>query len=865
MEKRCLGCMEIYDDESGICPKCGFVNEEKAEEAIHMNPGTLLNDRYVIGKVIGYGGFGVTYIAWDGKLEQKVAIKEYLPSEFSTRIPGESTVTIFSGDKSEQFRSGLEKFVDEAKRLAKYQNEDGIVKIFDAFEENLTAYIVMEYLDGMTLSEYLKRNKTIDENDAVKMLEPVMKSLINIHSDGLLHRDIAPDNIFITKKGECKLIDFGASRFATTKYSRSLTVIVKPGYSPEEQYRSRGDQGTYTDVYALAATLYKMITGNKTPDAMVRRAKYENENTDILVPPHKIKKNISKSIDVALLNALNVSIEDRTKDVETFMKELNADPPAKRKYGKIKKIDFYEWPAWLKMAVSAVASLITIFGILMLVGVISFKSNYSKEVVVPDNISVVPNVEGLGAEDAIEEIEKNKLIAVQVESVESEYIEAGKVIIQNPPSGSYMDVNGVISLVISSGSGEIIGPVNGISTVPYLVLDTKEEAEEKLEKAGLGKPEIKEEYNENVEKGKVVSQSAKAGEKIKEKTVITLVISLGAKSFKMPDVTGLSEQDATKKLTDLGLVVSVQYKKSDNYDKDVVFEQSIGKDKDVKRGDKVLISVNSNEIFVKVDNVVGMTKENAIKTLEKSGFSVRVLESYYSDNTYKGKVAEQSPEAGLTQKKGSSVIIYVSKGAKENVETTSSTPMLNNETQNQTNSPATQQSQAPAPAKTTTSTPTPQEQETTIKAKREYEYTTSTSSSLSGWEQYASDVQYGNWSGWTTKAISGSGTLEVETRTVEGESYTQSTYGYYTDGTNFYASSIDGMSLQYCEYIKTSIDSKTGMVQSGNGYRLADNTYLYYPNEVWFLLGSENKKTASHTEYRSRTKTMIYYYRRYKN
>ena len=105
-------------------------------------------------------------------------------------------------------------------------------------------------------------------------------------------------------------------------------------------------------------------------------------------------------------------------------------------------------------------------------------------------------------------------------------------------------------------------------------------------------------------------------------------------------------------------------------------------------------------------------------------------------------------------------------------------------------------------------------------------------------------MQYGNWSGWTTKAISGSGTLEVETRTVEGESYTQSTYGYYTDGTNFYASSIDGMSLQYCEYIKTSIDSKTGMVQSGNGYRLADNTYLYYPNEVWFLLGSENKKNC---------------------
>ena len=215
MEKRCLGCMELFDGNYDICPHCGYVINSKAEEAIHMDPGTLLHDRYIIGKVIGFGGFGVTYLAWDGKLEQKVAIKEYLPGEFSTRIPGESTVTVFSGDKSEQFRSGLEKFVDEAKRLAKFQNEEGIVKIFDSFEENMTAYIVMEYLDGMTLSEYLKEVGTISEEYAIQMLMPILKSLQIVHQDGLIHRDIAPDNIFITKKGECKLIDLVASRFDT--------------------------------------------------------------------------------------------------------------------------------------------------------------------------------------------------------------------------------------------------------------------------------------------------------------------------------------------------------------------------------------------------------------------------------------------------------------------------------------------------------------------------------------------------------------------------------------------------------------------------------------------------------------------------
>ena len=301
MSRRCLGCMELFGDEFEICPHCGYIVGTHAEEAIHMEPGTILHDRYIIGKILGYGGFGITYIGWDGKLEQKVAIKEYLPGEFSTRMPGQSQVTVFNGEKSEQFHDGLKKFIDEAKRLAKFQNEPGIVKIFDSFEENETAYIIMEYLDGETLTDYLKREKTIPEDQAVNMLMPVMNSLQTVHAEGLLHRDIAPDNIFLTKTGEVKLIDFGASRYATTSHSRSLTVIIKPGFSPEEQYRSRGDQGPYTDVYALAATLYKMITGKTPPDAMERRAKYENQNKDILEEPHKLNKDMYAKIKLSHL------------------------------------------------------------------------------------------------------------------------------------------------------------------------------------------------------------------------------------------------------------------------------------------------------------------------------------------------------------------------------------------------------------------------------------------------------------------------------------------------------------------------------------------------------------------------------------
>ena len=317
---------------------------------------------------------------------------------------------------------------------------------------------------------------------------PVMESLQAVHDAGLLHRDIAPDNIFLTKSGEVKLIDFGASRYATTSHSRSLTVIIKPGYSPEEQYRSRGDQGPYTDVYAIAATLYKMMTGKTPPDAMERRAKYENQNKDILEEPHKINKKISVNRENAILNAMNVRIEDRTPDIATFIKDLNADPPVKRIYGKIKKIDIYSWPLWLKIFVPSLLTIILVFGALLLTGVIKF-SNFTEEIVIPDNIVTVPDVEGMYKDEALKQITDSKLLASTDGTVESEYIPAGKIILQTPVGGSYMDINGTVQLMISSGKG-VASPENGISTVPYVIWDTKEDAVNKLKQAGLAEPEI---------------------------------------------------------------------------------------------------------------------------------------------------------------------------------------------------------------------------------------------------------------------------------------------------------------------------------------------------------------------------------------
>ena len=673
--KHCMGCMELYGDEFMICPYCGYIEGTPAEEKIHMEPGTLLHNRYIIGKVLGYGGFGVTYIGWDGKLEQKVAIKEYLPGEFSTRMPGQTMVTVFGGDKSEQFRAGQQKFIEEAKRLARFKSEPGIVRILDTFEENSTAYIVMEFLDGETLSSYLQRTGTMSEDDAINLLTPVMQSLQVVHDAGILHRDIAPDNIFITKTGEVKLIDFGASRYATTSHSRSLTVIIKPGYSAEEQYRSRGDQGPHTDVYSLGATLYKMITGKTPPDAMERRAKYENKNRDILVPPHVVlrqqkSKQISIDRENAILNAMNVRIEDRTPTVGKLLEELNSEKSVKRKQGKIKQIDLYRWPLWLKILLPTLACALIVFGVLLLTGVIKLEK-YKTEIVLPENTVVVPDVEGKTKEEALSALESERLGA-SVTSRESEYLAVGTVITQDPTPGAYALINTKVNLVISKGKGASEA-VDGVSTVPYLIDSTKEEALKDIEKTGLVLGEIKEEWSDSAPEGTVIKQSLEFDTKVQKGTEISITVSLGGKPFNMPDVVGKKMEDADAQLKDLGLTVKIEQKADAGVPVGQVISQNTPAGSQVRKGDIVTIVVSSGVPTAAVPNVVGVSASTAESALKEAGFKVKKQEQY-SSGVAKGTVISQSPNANTTQAEGTEITIVVSKGAQPVVPDTVTQP-----------------------------------------------------------------------------------------------------------------------------------------------------------------------------------------------
>ena len=200
MKKRCFNCMKEYEEQYEVCPHCGYVDGSPPAEAYHLAPGEILNHKYIVGTAIDSGGFGIIYRAWDAQMEQVVAIKEYFPNGVVSRVPGQNDVIVYSGKNREVFRKGVDRFLVEARNMAEFSQPD-IVALYDYFEENNTAYIVMEYLDGVSFKEYLKeRSGRIPNEEVVDITLHVLAALEEIHSHHIIHRDISPDNIFLCSR-----------------------------------------------------------------------------------------------------------------------------------------------------------------------------------------------------------------------------------------------------------------------------------------------------------------------------------------------------------------------------------------------------------------------------------------------------------------------------------------------------------------------------------------------------------------------------------------------------------------------------------------------------------------------------------------
>lgn len=300
-----------------ICPLCGWEKGAGPLSHMHLKPGTILQEKYLIGRALGQGGFGVTYLAKDMNLDVKLAIKEYLPQDLASRSQGNTEISVYSGTLNAHYHDGLEKFLQEAKTLARFEGHPNIVSVRDFFKANGTAYLVMSYIEGVTLKEFIQdKGGKISVEQAINIMVPVLEALKEVHRFNTLHRDISPDNIFITAKGKVVLIDFGAARQSVKEQGRSMSIIMKPGFTPEEQYRSKGQQGPWTDIYATGATMYRAITGNMPPESLDRMVE------DDLVPPSMYGIEIEATVENALLKAMAVMAKNRFQTAESFQHAL---------------------------------------------------------------------------------------------------------------------------------------------------------------------------------------------------------------------------------------------------------------------------------------------------------------------------------------------------------------------------------------------------------------------------------------------------------------------------------------------------------------------------------------------------------------
>ncbi len=655
--RRCMGCMSTYEAIDEMCPFCGYIEGTPAKEAYHIKPGSLLHDRYTVGRAIGFGGFGITYIAWDNKLMQKVAIKEYMPSEYATRVPGNLTVTIYDGERYTEFMTGLQKFLDEAQRLAKFQNVPGIVRILDCFSENLTAYIVMEYLDGMTLKQYLaEHGGKLPYEEAVEFILPVLAALQAVHKEGIIHRDISPDNIFITEDGEVKLLDFGAARYASTGYSKSLSVILKPGYAPAEQYLSHGEQGPWSDVYATAATLYRMITGVVPEEALERKEK------DTLKPPSALGAKLPKNAEKAILNALNVRVENRTASAEEFEAQLLSTANVIRVTEKGEKRFNAKMPLWMRASLIAAAGLAAVCIVLFATGVLKLgvgnRLIFSSTLFDGGDVNT-PGVINLTQEEGSDAAARQGMTFYVMGAYESTTAARGIIMSQDPAPGTKVPAGSRLKVEVSTGPQYAL--------IPNIIDTLWVDSEAKITSAGFI-PKIFYENNNLVPEGAVISLGHPAGENFQIGEKLKVVVSQGPDGeltktpVNMPNIAGMDYAEAKGLLNKNGLRV---IRENDQYSMTVpkgeVIAQSTSAGKRLMTGDIVYVSISMGVEQTNVPNVQYLERQNAISALQSAKLNYTVKEEE-SDTVREGLVIQQSVEAGSIVDVKTNVIITVSLG-----------------------------------------------------------------------------------------------------------------------------------------------------------------------------------------------------------
>lgn len=315
MEERklCFGCMRKTDYVRGICQRCGY-NENVPINETFLQTGTELNNRYIVGTALSMNGEGITYIALDRSTGCRVLLREYMPLNFCSRAANSPVICVDNASLP-KYKVLMEEFSDLNRSLAQIREQVQINQVIDLFAENNTAYAVYEYIDGMRFVDFLKENAgELSWGQLSSMLPPFLTTLSILHNSGVLHRAISPETIYVTKKCELKLTDFSVAAVRTA--DTELDCEIFSGYAAPEQYSASNRQGTWTDVYAVCAVLYRVLTGSMPTSAISRM---ENDN---LIAPCLLNPNISRHVSDVIMKGLNLVSADRIQTITELVTQL---------------------------------------------------------------------------------------------------------------------------------------------------------------------------------------------------------------------------------------------------------------------------------------------------------------------------------------------------------------------------------------------------------------------------------------------------------------------------------------------------------------------------------------------------------------
>ena len=516
-ENLCMGCMREIGDEP-MCPHCKYVKGTD-QVAPYLPVHTVIGGRYVIGKLLEYNGDGATYIAWDSSEEKAVKIREFLPDTLCGRRPGEKQVTVMSGCEL-TFSDCMADFLELWHKLARMSGLSALENVLDVFEENLTAYAVLEHIESISLRTYLLRNSEgyISWEKARGLFMPVLSTLGMLHTAGIIHRGISPVTLRIGRDRKMRISGFSVWQARTAR--SDLTVQLFPGYAAVEQYGFEGKQGPWTDIYSFAATLYRALIGTDPIEAT------ERLTNDRLMVPGKFAEQLPAYVINGLINALQILPEDRTRSVEQLRAELSASPAATAS-------DFVNSSTEIPRA--------------------PVKSSAEKKQPAKkpaQNKKAVRKPSGKNSQK-----DENKMIVIRTALISA-------------------IVCLVIFLIVVLAAGDKLGlspaePETEITTssemvdVPNFVNRNYSEVMATPYWTSNFNFTKVEEYSDTVTKGIIIKQSVQSESKVNKGTTIVLTVSKGVEQFALPNVIGMDYEEAKEKLQESKFKVKREYIEND--------------------------------------------------------------------------------------------------------------------------------------------------------------------------------------------------------------------------------------------------------------------------------------------------------------